>query len=107
MVQVEDPNSPVKLQELPFPVDSSGGGYPCTQFTGTAVGDWTGALTLSRSGKLVTLPCWAVTSQSSQGTSAFPSSSYPRVVARVYQDGTVDTSQGITGEECREATSRS
>ena len=75
---------------------SLGGQHACTAW-GNALSDVSGSLTLSRARMAVTLGCFAVSPQQGLGPASFPPAAFPRVVARVFSDGSVDTSVGLTG----------
>jgi hypothetical protein len=59
--------------------------------------DFTGLLTRSRSGRVVSFMCFGIPAQAGTGPHQLSPARWPRIVARVFQDGTVDTSQGVSG----------
>lgn len=56
-----------------------------------------GVLALSRSGAAVTFGCMGIPAQSGLGSASWPSATFPRIAARITQDGAVDTTARAQG----------
>lgn len=80
------------MQTIEVPWYAVNQNMPCTTFVN--MGDTSMALVRSRGGTAITFPCFAVEPQVGLGSAAYNPADYPRVVARLTQDGVVDTSQG-------------
>ena len=90
-----DPFAPSLIQTIPVYGGASEANLPCTMFP--RFDDASGGLSVSRSGKVVTLLCWSVPAgQVGLGSASFPAASFPRVIARITQDGAVSTTQRLT-----------
>lgn len=89
------------MQTIPVPstaLEAGEGGKPCTMFASTQNGDalLSGALTRSRGGTLASFLCWGIEPQTGLGSGSFPPAQFPRVVAKIMQDGTIDTTDFCT-----------
>jgi hypothetical protein len=82
-------------QAIDLPTSVSGTNLACTGFAAT--GDVSFSLTRSRAGTIVALPCYNVEPQVGLGTAAFPPATFVRTIARITQNGVVDTSAGCNG----------
>ena len=83
------------VQTLTLPTVASGTSAACTLFVNT--GDPSGSLIRSRSGAVLTLLCWGVSPQVGAGSGSFlASTTTPRVVARIFPDGSVSTTEWVT-----------
>jgi hypothetical protein len=82
-------------QTIALPTFASGSNLVCTGFASPS--DVSFSLTRSRAGTIVALPCYNVAPQMGLGSASFPPGTFVRTVARITQDGAVDTSAGCNG----------
>ena len=92
LIDPSSPSTPTLVQTVTMPTVASGLNFPCTMPAGLASNDASGSMSISKSGAILTTPCFGVVPQVGLGTASFPASTHPRVVARILPDGTVDTS---------------
>ena len=84
-------STPSLLQTVSLPLSAYGSNLACTVFAHTGQGY---SLARSKKGTYVTLPCIGnLAPQRTNTLSSYPPASYPRVIARLYPNGTIDTSQ--------------
>ena len=89
------------LQNITLPQTGVGlTSFPCSSRADATVFD--SHLTLSRYGKVVTIGCYGTVANMSTKLNVV-SAAVPRVVARLYPNGTVDTTQALNGTEYRGA----
>ena len=90
---IDNPLAPSLLQTIALPTTTSGSQLPCTLYPRTD--DWSGSLTLSRTGRELDILCFSIEPQVGLGSASFPYALYPRVIGRLTQDGVFDSSFGI------------
>ena len=88
---LSDPSDPLLVQTLTLPLTAFGSNLDCTVFAHPGQGY---TLARSKKGSMVTLPCISgVAPQRVNALSSYPPATYPRVIARLLPNGSIDTSQ--------------
>ena len=90
---IADPLAPSLLQTISLPVATSGSQRACTLYP--SVNDATGSITLSRSGQVASVFCFGTDAQTGVTSDQLPAVDNPRVIARLTQDGVLDSSENF------------